>query len=110
MSFLFRSKKQQSNTPSPAPTRDVLSSGLDSNSSLPTTNGSTLGKEKEKLDQASTPGSSVNNSLNSLGGAGTPSPEQKGLRTVEGDAQVGIQVIVDWPMTTITIMTNLCSR
>ena|SRR5438045_8127202 len=90
MAFLFKSKKQQqSNIAAPPQARDVSSSGPGSNSSLSTTNGSSIGREK--LDQTPTPGGSVNNSLNSLGGTGTPSPELKSLR--EGDLQVSTYVV-----------------
>ncbi|KAI9833335.1 MAG: hypothetical protein M1819_003730 [Sarea resinae] len=75
MAFLFKSKKHQSAIP-PA-TRDITSSG----GPAPATNGFVVGKEKDGKDrppnQTPTPGSSVNNSLNSLGGANTPSPDQK---------------------------------
>jgi len=71
MSFLFGKKKQFSNSPN--------SGGRDahpSSASPPSANGL---KEREKQSggaQSITPDSSVNNSLNSLGGAATPSPEQ----------------------------------
>lgn len=74
MAFLFKSKKHQNNALPPA-SRDIHTSE-GSKPSVATVNGV---KEKDKVGgpaQNTTPSSSVNNSLNSLGGAGTPSPEQ----------------------------------
>ena len=73
MSFLFGKKKQFSNSPNSGG-RDGHPPG-GSSASIPTVNGP---KEREKQSsgaQSITPDSSVNNSLNSLGGAATPSPE-----------------------------------
>lgn len=73
MAFLFKSKKNQSNNALPPANRDTHTSE-GSKSSIPTVNGI---KDKERTGGPvqTTPASSVNNSLNSLGGAGTPSPE-----------------------------------
>ena len=73
MAFLFKSKKSQSNNALPPANRDIHTSE-GSKPSIPTVNGF---KDKEKAGGPiqTTPSSSVNNSLNSLGGAGTPSPE-----------------------------------
>lgn len=73
MAFLFKSKKQQSNNAVPPPNRDIHTSE-GPKSSIPTVNGF---KDQERAGGPvqTTPSSSVNNSLNSLGGADTPSPE-----------------------------------
>ncbi|KAI9819132.1 MAG: Negative regulator of mitotic exit [Pycnora praestabilis] len=89
MAFLFKSKKGQ-NSALPPTTRDIHSPGGTS-PSAPNINGVSSIREKEREranNQTPTPGSSVNNSLNSLSnekgwnekGNGTPSPEQKNLR------------------------------
>ncbi|MCJ1282119.1 Negative regulator of mitotic exit [Xylographa opegraphella] len=73
MSFLGFGKKKGSSQAATSGGREIHpSSG--SSASIPTVNGL---KEKEKPPgvQENTPGSSVNNSLNSLGAAPTPSPE-----------------------------------
>jgi hypothetical protein len=88
MAFLFKSKKTQNNNALPPANRDIHTSE-GSKSSLPTVNGI---KDREKAGGPvqTTPNSSVNDSLNSLGGAGTPSPEQgSGSRErSEQDSQV----------------------
>ena len=89
MSFLFGKKKQQPPTALPPASRDIHTAGGTS-TTAPTVNGA---KDKDKpgaRKQTPTPGSSVNNSMNSLGGAATPSPEQNlGARGgVEQDLQV----------------------
>ena len=87
MAFLFKSKKNQNNT-LPQANRDVHTSE-GSKPAAPTVNGI---KEKDKAGAPvqTTPSSSVNNSLNSLGGAGTPSPDHgSGMRDkTEQDSQV----------------------
>src|SRR5579862_3004187 len=80
MAFLFKSKKHQSSAIQPGQPPGVSGS----NSSIPGTNGASAGvlqKERDRggANQTPTPSSSVNNSLKSLGGADTPSPEQKGM-------------------------------
>ncbi|KAI9805344.1 MAG: Negative regulator of mitotic exit [Piccolia ochrophora] len=92
MAFFFKSKKNQ-NSALPAQTKDSPSSLPPS--SIPSTqglNGIPAGiKDREKEGgriQTPTPSSSVNNSLNSLGGTATPSPEQKvAVNKVETDFQ-----------------------
>ena len=74
MSFLGFGKKKGSSQVAPSGVRETHPPSS-SNVSIPTVNGL---KEKDKQPgggQDITPGSSVNNSLNSLGGAPTPSPE-----------------------------------
>ena len=73
MAFLFKSKK---NADKAQATRDVAGSQASMNS------GSTPRANEKGAVQASTPASSVNNSITSLQGAGnaTPSPEQAGGR------------------------------
>jgi len=88
MAFLFKSKKHQNNALPPA-NRDIHTSE-GPKPSVPAVDGI---KENEKTGgpvQNTTPNSSVNNSLNSLGGAGAPSPEQiSGVREKpEQDSQV----------------------
>ncbi|KAI9769361.1 MAG: hypothetical protein M1840_004062 [Geoglossum simile] len=97
MAFLFKSKRHH---PSSAvqPGQPLGLSG--SNSSIPSTNGASAGvlqKERDRggANQTPTPSSSVNNSLKSLGGADTPSPEQKGMleranREQQGPATNGL--------------------
>jgi hypothetical protein len=68
MAFLFKSKKHQSNIPAAA--RDIHTSDGSSASSRPMANGFSSA-------QSPTPSSSVNNSLNSLGGGGANSPDQQ---------------------------------
>ena len=88
MAFLFKSKKSQSNNALPPANRDIHTSE-GPKSSIPTVNGF---KDKDKAGGPvqTTPSSSVNNSLNSLGGAGTPSPDNgSGPRErTEQDSQV----------------------
>jgi hypothetical protein len=73
MAFLFKSKK---NADKAQATKDAPNGVAGSQSSLQSSNGRP--NEKGAVQQSSTPGSSVNNSMNSLqgGGTGTPSPEQ----------------------------------
>jgi hypothetical protein len=68
MAFLFKSKK---NADKAQATKDIVGSVT----SLQSQNGRIPQNEKGAVQQ-STPGSSVNNSLNSLQGGGTPSPDQ----------------------------------
>ncbi len=74
MAFLFKSKKHQNTALPPASRDNHTSEGP--KVSGPIVNG-IKEKEKEKFARPvqTTPNSSVNNSLNSLGGANTPSPE-----------------------------------
>ncbi|SLM34847.1 Kelch-type beta propeller [Lasallia pustulata] len=90
MSFLFGKKKQPQPPALPPASRDTHTPG-GSSTGAPTANGA---KDKDKpgaRTQTPTPGSSVNNSINSLGGAATPSPEQNlGARGgAEQDLQYG---------------------
>jgi hypothetical protein len=84
MSFLFGKSKKHQNTALPAATRDI-SSSHGQGSLIPTANG-LGGRDPEKArggppTQTPTPGSSVNNSLNSLQApTNTSSPEPKTLR------------------------------
>ena len=74
MAFLFKSKK---NADKAQAAKDGSPNGVaGSQSSLQSANGRM--NEKSAVQQSSTPGSSVNNSLNSLqgGSTATPSPEQ----------------------------------
>jgi hypothetical protein len=75
MAFLFKSKKNAERA------LEKQNSGPGSQASLQNSNGRNVVKEKDAAPvvQNITPASSVNNSLNSLGGGGgtvTPSPEQ----------------------------------
>lgn len=74
MAFLFKSKKNADKA------QAAKDGGIGSVSSLQSSNGRILQSEKGPVQQT-TPGSSVNNSMNSLqGGTATPSPEQMGGR------------------------------
>ena len=81
MSFLFGKKKPGA--------RDGNPSG-GSSASIPTLNGIRERDNKPGGAQHTTPGSSVNDSLNSLGGAATPSPDHGSLSRTshEQDGQV----------------------
>lgn len=79
MAFLFKSKKNQDRAHTAKENGVASSQG-----SLQSANGRSL-KEKEGAVQNTTPGSSVNNSLNSLGG--TPSPEQTIVRRAASSEQ-----------------------
>ena len=89
MAFLFGKKKPSGHGGAQGP-RDVQPPGGLA-SSIPTTNGV---REREKTSgstQNTTPGSSINNSINSLGGAATPSPEHGiGARGQEQESQVRV--------------------
>ncbi len=120
MSFLFKSSKQKNPNPNALPpaTRDIRSADgtpTGSSSQIPTLNGMVNGAVKPV---SPTPGSSVNNSLNSLAvneqigrpsngtgsvrhseerpafsaedarATGSPSPEQKSIRSLGPDATV----------------------
>ncbi|KAI9708917.1 MAG: Negative regulator of mitotic exit [Bogoriella megaspora] len=79
MAFLFKSKKHQ-NTGLPPASRNITSSD-GPGSQIPVANGFSGGEKSRGLQYTPTPGSSVNNSLNSVGGnANTPSPDSKALR------------------------------
>lgn len=73
MAFLFKSKK---NADKAQAAKDGPTGIAGSQSSLQSSNGRL--NEKGAVQQTSTPGSSVNNSMNSLqgGSTATPSPEQ----------------------------------
>lgn len=78
MAFLFKSKKNADRA------QNAKENGVaGSQASLQSSNGRTV-KEKENT----TPGSSVNNSMNSLGGGtATPSPEQTIVRRAASSEQ-----------------------
>ena len=79
MAFLFKSKKNADKNQS---SKDVSNSSAGSQSPLQTSNGRINEKQ-------TTPASSVNNSMNSLQGGGTPSPEQlNGRRGPSSEQQV----------------------
>ena len=88
MAFLFKSKKNQNNAQ--AQQRPDTSSGIPVSQSSPQSASGTGSRgEKGAVQQNPTPASSVNNSLNSLGGGGgrganTPSPEQQNPRRGPG--------------------------
>ena len=85
MSFLFGKKKETKGVGVPPASRDGnVASGA--NSSIPTANGMKGRERGPGTTQSPTPGSSVDNSINSGGGAHTPSPEQ-GLEQRGGPAQ-----------------------
>lgn len=71
MSFLF-GKKKQTHNPLPPATRDTHTPG---GSSISTTNGIKSKERGPSAAQTSTPGSSINNSITSVGGTHTPSPD-----------------------------------
>ena len=74
MSFLFGKKKETKGAGAPPASRDG-NIAVGANSSIPTANG-VKGRERgPSTTQSPTPGSSVDNSVNSAGGAHTPSPE-----------------------------------
>jgi hypothetical protein len=102
MSFLFGKKnKQQQGSALPQASRE-LSSSHGPASQPPLANGGP-GREPEKgragpPGQASTPGTSVNNSLSSLNALNTASPEPKGLRErSDSDYQVSSHVLSSSP-------------
>ena len=75
MSFLFGKKKETKGAGAPPASRDGNTAGA-ANSSIPTANG-VKGRERgPSTTQSPTPGGSLDNSINSGGGAHTPSPEQ----------------------------------
>ncbi|KAK8202245.1 Negative regulator of mitotic exit [Zalaria obscura] len=99
MSFLFKSSKKQQANALPAVTRNIRSAdGPGSGSQIPTLNGVVSPTRDGRPTHSPVAGSSVNNSLNSLGekvsmrsledngqwaaekASATPSPEQKSLR------------------------------
>ena len=85
MAFLFKSKKHQSSAVPPQ-TKDSSSPPGPSGPTTPaptSTASTSTPRDREKEtgpNHTPTPSSSVNNSLNSLGGTSSPSPDQKGLR------------------------------
>jgi len=82
MAFLFKSKKNLEKAQTkdgPNGSQTLIQSG---NGRPPTRD------EKSGGGQNHTPGSSVNNSMNSLGGGTTPSPEQNGRRGPSSEQQV----------------------
>jgi hypothetical protein len=88
MAFLFKSKKHQSNIPPAA--RDIHTSDGSSPSSRPAANGFPSG-------QTPTPTSSINNSLNSLGGGGanSPDPQWSGRSRSESESR-GVSDVVSY--------------
>lgn len=94
MSFLFGKKKQQPPTALPPASRDTHTPGGTSTIAS-TTNGA---KDKDRLGvrtQTPTPGSSVNNSMNSLGGGATPSPEQNLGARGGGEQDLQVRTVRD---------------
>ena len=89
MAFLFKSKK---NADKAQAAKDGPNGIVGSQTSLQNVNGRP--NEKGAVQQASTPASSVNNSMNSLqGGNATPSPEQvNGRRGTATDAPSDLPV------------------
>jgi hypothetical protein len=73
MAFLFKSKKNLEKAQ--AQTKDGVSG---SQTSIQGSNGRPPTRDEKSGNPNHTPGSSVNNSMNSLGGGTTPSPEQNG--------------------------------
>ena len=74
MSFLFGKKKETKATGAPPAPRDGNSAG-GANSSVPAANGPKGRERGPSTTQSPTPGSSVDTSVSSAGGAHTPSPE-----------------------------------
>ncbi len=74
MSFLFGKKKETKAGGAAPSSRDGLPAGA-ANSSTPATNGLKGRERGPSTTQSPTPGSSVENSVNTVGGAHTPSPE-----------------------------------
>ncbi|KAK8176536.1 hypothetical protein BC567DRAFT_288578 [Phyllosticta citribraziliensis] len=93
MSFLFKSKKQQPSA-LPAASRPITSSDGPPSSSSPAANGSKPPRDDGSpktgsSSQTPTPGTSVNNSLSSLGGAtDTQSPEPKSTPRERSDSEL----------------------
>lgn len=75
MSFLFGKKKETKTVGGAPSSRDGLPAG-GAASSIPTTNGLKGRERGPSTTQSPTPGSSLDNSVNSVGGAHTPSPER----------------------------------
>jgi hypothetical protein len=85
MAFLFKSKKNLEKAQ--AQTKDGLNGVVGSQTSIQSANGRPPTRdEKSSGVQNHTPASSVNNSMNSLGG--TPSPDQNGRRGPSSEQQV----------------------
>jgi hypothetical protein len=85
MAFLFKSKKNLEK----AQTKDSPNGVVGSQTSIQGGNGRPPTRdEKSGGGLNHTPGSSVNNSMNSLGGGTTPSPEQNGRRGPSSEQQV----------------------
>ncbi|KAK7515561.1 cell polarity protein-like protein [Phyllosticta citriasiana] len=93
MSFLFKSKKQQPSA-LPAASRSITSSDGPPSSSSPAANGNKPPRDDGSpktgsSSQTPTPGTSVNNSLSSLGGAtDTQSPEPKSTPRERSDSEL----------------------
>ena len=85
MAFLFKSKK---NADKAQATKEGVVAG--SGSSLQGANGRMNQNEKGAVQQT-TPGSSVNNSLNSLQGGGTPTPSPEQLNGRRGPSSDLVQ-------------------
>jgi hypothetical protein len=86
MAFLFKSKKNLEKAQ--AQTKDGPNGVVGSQVSIQSANGRPPTRdEKSGGGQNHTPGSSVNNSMNSLGGGTTPSPDQNGRRGPSSEQQ-----------------------
>lgn len=88
MAFLFKSKK---NADRAHAAKENGVAGSQASIQTASSNGRGL-KEKNDVDvsgavKMTTPGSSVNNSMNSLGGTVTPSPEQTARRAPSSEQQ-----------------------
>jgi hypothetical protein len=81
MAFLFKSKKNQDKVQAQIKS-DSPNGVAESQTSLPNGNGR---PSKDGKGASTTPGSSVNNSINSLPGGTTPSPDQNGRRAPSVD-------------------------
>ena len=87
MAFLFKSKKNLEKAQ--ALTKDGPNGVVGSQTSIQSANGRPPTRdEKNGGGQNHTPGSSLNNSMNSLGGGTTPSPDQNGRRGPSSEQQV----------------------
>jgi hypothetical protein len=86
MAFLFKSKKNQGPQGNPqAQAQRDLQNTVAPQPTIPSANGKAAREEKTGQPQLSTPSSSVNNSVQSLGGSvNTPSPEQQNMRRAQG--------------------------
>ena len=74
MSFLFGKKKETKTAGAPPASRDGIPTG-GTNTTITAANGLKGRERGPSTTQSPTPGSSVDNSVNSAGGAHTPSPD-----------------------------------